>query len=726
MKFIYTSLFQYIDIELHDTRTRPFQEIIYPVKHILNPLISICSCYSTQCDFVSGVLSQGNGQVEDGGHPFDPNKLMHQFMQMRTDQNAFGSYNPMDVKEAAKAYFQKTNPQGNGPPAVNFIAALSGFDPNGQSMFAGHQSEIWKFSSHYNPNENIHKYVSESTDVGSLGRIDTPDAGLNQGITSGESHPNNHFNANALNSNLMTVIDKHKFRPGEGTPSTFSSPTGSVSMPGPATSQMSGTPNMEAGFNPNHLNHELFQNLGYNPEAINSETVLPHTNPMTLLGQGNTQDVHNGASGNTGSTQSIGVVTNGKMSQDGGTTTHNQGTETQNSGHTLNQDGGSGAQTGVQNSGTGTNEVQNGGTHNSGNIMTGIQNGGISTQNGGNIMTGTGGSTIQNGGINTQNGGKGTENGGTTHNGNVGIQNGGTVTQIGGATNQNGGTGVQTGGATTQNGGTGSQTGGATAQNGGTVTQNGNSATGNGGNTGQSTGSNTQTSNQPQYHIVLNSKGEHVLVQSTDTKGKFIVIKTISNEKLANYLIGKLSSSTSNGSPIPKSLSAFISDHSKEESALPMVEGSHFNMNTNGYHAVHENVPSQQVGAYGTQAITANGIGELGGEQVGQIPSVYGSESLGKGSQPSRPIVENGNIHQVNTNPYVHVTGIGTLGGSNSDSQLQVPGLESGTNTQATGIGSLGGDDSGNDGKHTQFTGMVKPVGIGSLGKSSLKRANIK
>jgi hypothetical protein len=303
-------------------------------------------------------------------------------------------------------------------------------------------------------------------------------------------------------------------------------------------------------------------------------------------------------------------------------------------------------------------------------------------------MTGVGASTIQNGGTNTQIGGTGTVNGGaqtgtggTAQNGGTGAQNGGTATQIGGAINQNGGTG----------------------------TQNGNTVTTNGGNTGQNTGANTQSTSQPQYHIVLNSKGEHVLVQSTGTPGKFTVIKTISNEKLANYLIGKLSSSTSSGSPIPKSLSGFASDHSNTGPALPMVEGSHFNMNPHGYHAVHDNTPSQQVGVYGTQEITANGIGGLGGEQVSQIPTD-----------------QDGNIHQVNTNPYVHVTGIGTLGGSSSDSQPKVPGLKPGPNAQATGIGSLGGDDGGNGDGHAQFTGMVKPLGIGTLGNNSLKQTNVR
>ncbi|XP_061188007.1 uncharacterized protein LOC133196081 [Saccostrea echinata] len=615
--------------------------------------------------YISVALSQG----QDGGHPFDPNKLMQQFMQMRTDQNVFGSYNPIDVKEAAKAYFQKTPPLGGMLQTGNINAELNGFDPNGQSMFAGHQSEIWKFASSYNPNKNIHKYVSESTDVGSLGSIHTTKEELNQGMPD-ESHSNNNLGANTLISNLVPSTEKHNFGLGVGTPSTFSLPISSMHMPKPVANPMSGTTDTEHGFNPNHLNHELFQNLGYNPEAVMSETILPHHNPMASIGQGTAHPLQNLEIGNNGMTHN-----GGKMNQDGGTV-------------------------GKQTDGTTMNEIKDGGT-----ALAGAQNGetlhsGASTQNTGTTLTGTG-SLIQNGGSVSQSTSSKIPNGGIQA-GVTATQNSGTEKQNGGSTNQNIGTETQNGGTVSQNGGVGTHNGG-TAQNIGTETYNGGSANQNGGNSGsqnggtvtqnrgQNTGSAIQSSNQPKYHIVLNSNGEHVLVQSTDEPGKYIVIKTISNEKLANYLIAKLSSSIRNGSPVPSSLSALMSvqktpklpSNFNEESAQPAKEGSLLN----GYHVVSK----EQIGA--TQAIHASGIGGLGDEHVGQMQKVFGIGSLGEGSQsrgPQKGPVDSASsfsMNQVNTNPYVHVTGIGTLG---SNSQLQLPGLESDEIAHATGIGSLG------------------------------------
>ncbi|XP_062618596.1 uncharacterized transmembrane protein DDB_G0289901-like [Saccostrea cucullata] len=644
----------------------------------MNPVHNLlCVCLFVGISF-KVALSQG----EDGGHPFDPNKLMKQFMQMRTDQNAFGSYNPIDVKEAAKAYFQKTPPLGGMPQAGNVQAELNGFDPNGQSMFAGHQSEIWKFSSNYNPNNNLHKYVSKTTDVGSLGSIHTPKEELSQGMSS-QSHSNNNFGANTLISNLVPGTDKHNYGLGVGTPSTFALPLSSIHIPKPSANQMSGTTDTDQGFNPNHLNHELFQNLGYNPETVLSETILPHHNPMASIGQGFAHPSQNLEIGNTD-------------------TTHNGGT--------MTQDGGT---AGKQTDGTTTNGIKDG------TALAGAQNGGPISQNGGTLHSGasaqnTGanigtGPLIQNGGSVNQNIGSKLQNGGVQ----AGIsanQNGGTETQNGGSVIQNGGVETNNGGTTaqnigTQNGGTANQNGGNSgSQNGETVDQNG----------GKPTGSATQSSNQPKYHIVLNSNGEHVLVQSTDQPGKYIIIKTISNEKLANYLIAKLSSSVRSGSPVPSSLSALMSvqktpnipSNSNEESAHSAKDGLLLNENSDGYHAV----PIEQIGTYGTQPIRASGIGGLGGEHVGQRQTDFGIGSLGKGSQSRGPqkgpvnSASSFSMDQVNTNPYVHVTGIGTLG---SSAQLQLPGLESGATAHATGIGSLGHEQE-NGGENSQLKRYIR------------------
>lgn len=569
---------------------------------------------------------------------------MKQFMQMRTDQNAFGSYNPLDVKEAAKVYFHKGDQGGQGNHYGNLIAALNGFDPNGQSMFAGQQSEIWKFSSNYNPNENVHKYVSESTDVGSLGSIKTPEGGLNQGgktqangqfngglnqggkthangqfngglnqgIT-GQSHPNGQFNANALNNDLMTGIDKQTFRPGIGLPSTFSSSMSSISGPGAPAHQLSSATQGEPSFNPNQLNHELFQNLGYNPEAVNSETTALHHGPLSLTGPGesgpaNVNNLGSGPAEVMSNHQNGGI--HGAMTQDGGTN--------QNHGAAVN--------------GVGTTN-HNGGVPTTGNGQTSTQNGGTGTQHSGTAI------------YKPLNGGTGTQNGGTAI---YKPQNGGTIDQNGGAT----------------------QAGGSSHQNGGTATQNGGTPAGNG-----ETGSGDGSTDQPRYHIVLNSEGQHVLVQETDTPGKFVAIKTISNEKLANYLIGKLSS-VNTGSAVPKSLSVFLSaqrpfTQTQAQPEQPIVGASPATDNVAGYTGVDA---SQQSETLGMDQVHATGIGELGGGQVGRLPSVSGMGSSGTGL-----------IDQVNTNPYVSATGIGTLG-SNELTQRQGPGAS----LYATGMGSLG------------------------------------
>ena len=83
---------------------------------------------------------------------------------------------------------------------------------------------------------------------------------------------------------------------------------------------------------------------------------------------------------------------------------------------------------------------------------------------------------------------------------------------------------------------------------------------------------------------------------------------------------------------------------------------------------------SQQTETLGMDQVHATGIGELGGGQVGRLPSVSGMGSSGTGL-----------IDQVNTNPYVSATGIGTLG-SNELTQRQGPGAS----LYATGMGSLG------------------------------------
>lgn len=516
---------------------------------------------------------------------------MKQLMQLRTDQSTFGSYNPLDVKQAAKVYFQKGDPPGGSPRPESALAAPNGFDPNGESMFAGHQSEIWKFASNYNPNEHIQNYVSETTDVGSLGSIKTPQGGLNQGVPS-ETHLNGHFNANTLNSNLMTAIDKHKFKPGIGSSSAFAAPVSAMSVPELSGNQLPGSLHMETNFNPNHLNHELFHNLDYNPQAVNSEIIVQHHN--SLIGQ---------------------------------TQTHKA---SENSGQTSKHDGVIG--------------------------ITGLQNGGTQTQNGGKLLTG---GTFQPS-VGTQNSGTGVQNNGGTLNG-VKPLAGGTVNQNGGK--ENGVTDTENGGTITPNSNV-PQVGVTSGVNGGT------GITVNGGNTGVTTGSNTHTSILPHYHIVLNSKGEHVLVQETETPGKFIVIKTIAEEKLANYLIGKLSSGTSKGSLAPKSLSAFLSAQlpstfNKQPSQL--IEAvSPLPGHMGSYNGMNGDMPSLQTTLFGTDTAHATGIGKLGDETNGQIPGVFGIGSFRREFQSSNSEKHDGTsfgaVHQVNTNRRVSATGIGSLG----------------------------------------------------------------
>lgn len=545
---------------------------------------------------------------------------MKQLMQLRTDQSTFGSYNPLDVKQAAKVYFQKGDSPGGSPRPGSAIVAPNGFDPNGESMFAGHQSEIWKFASNYNPNEIIQNYVSETTDVGSLGSINTPKGGLNQGAPS-ETHLNGHFNANTLNSNLMTAIDKHKFKPGIGSSSAFAAPVSAMSVPELAGNQLPGGLHMETNFNPNHLNHELFHNLDYNPQAVNSEIIVQHHN--SLIGQ--TQTTNNLDSGKTGASNNY----HGTSVQIGGTGTGNHGASG-NGGKTSNHHGDIG--------------------------ITGLQNGGTTTQNGGNLLTG---GTFQPN-VGTQNSGTGVQNNGGTLNG-VKPPAGGTVNQSGGK--QNGGTETENGGTVTQNSNR-PQAGVTSSVNGGT------GITVNGGNTGGTTGSNTHTSNLPHYHIVLNSKGEHVLVQETDTPGKFIAIKTIADEQLANYLIGKLSSGASKGSISSKSLSAFLSAqlHStfKKEPSQHTEAVSPLTGQRVSYNGVNRNIPSLQTKLFGTDTAHATGIGKLGDATNGQIPSVFGIGSLGREFQSRVSEKYDGTsfgvIHQVNTNPRVSATGIGSLG----------------------------------------------------------------
>lgn len=545
---------------------------------------------------------------------------MKQLMQLRTDQSTFGSYNPLDVKQAAKDYFQKGDSPGGNPRPGSAIVAPNGFDPNGESMFAGHQSEIWKFASNYNPNENIHNYVSETTNVGSLGSINTPEGGLNQGAPS-ETHLNGHFNANALNSNLMTAIDKHKFKPGLGSSSAFAAHVSAMSVPELTGNQLTGALHMETNFNPNHLNHELFHNLDYSPQAVNSEIIVQHHNSLT----GQTQTSNNLDSGKTGATNNY----HGTSVQIGGTGTGNHGAS-ENGGKTTNHESGIG--------------------------ITGLQNGGTTTQNGGNLWTG---GTFQPN-VGTQNSGTGVQNNGGTLNGVTPLA-GGTVNQSGG--NQNGGTETENGGTVTQNG-NGPQAGVTSSVNGET------GITGNGENTAGTTGSNTHTSNLPHYHIVLNSKGEHVLVQETETPGKFIVIKTIADEKLANYLIGKLSSDASKGSLAPKSLSAFLSAQLpstfKKEPSQPIKTVSPFTEQRVSYNGVNGKTPSLQTKLFGTDTAHATGIGKLGDETNRQIPGVFDIGFLGREFQSSNSEKHDGTsfgvVHQVNTNPRVSATGIGSLG----------------------------------------------------------------
>ncbi|KAK3086081.1 hypothetical protein FSP39_013207 [Pinctada imbricata] len=174
---------------------------------------------------------------------------------MRTNEGVYGSFHPYDVKETVHQYFSLNKQSSNNVEQhqmQNKGEDQSKFDPNGESMFGGKQSAVWKFASVYDPNKNVHKYIAGHSGMGSLGPSGS-------GVKTGSGG----FDPEKLNAEIMGMIQQQHFSPGMGTDINYDG------SQGPSQSRYT----MVSSFDPNRLNQELIHVPEYKPEPTTTGTV---------------------------------------------------------------------------------------------------------------------------------------------------------------------------------------------------------------------------------------------------------------------------------------------------------------------------------------------------------------------------------------------------------------------------------------------------------------------